>query len=153
MADQFSKYPTNIILGQPFVLAKVKCYFYLWVNMLRSMFVISGSSLYPGFIIERVNCILTRTIVRTATFYGIFIVPTYVHVLCCSITYTPSLECLCINIGQLYLHFNMRIILSLFLQLLICWIDMQNTMLFNNVSFGQILWVTVLTVQGGYGPV
>ena len=28
MADQFSKCPTNIILGQPFVLAKVKCYFY-----------------------------------------------------------------------------------------------------------------------------
>jgi hypothetical protein len=28
MADQSSKCPTNIILGQPFVLAKVKCHFY-----------------------------------------------------------------------------------------------------------------------------
>jgi hypothetical protein len=28
MADQFSECPINIILGQPFVLAKVKCYFY-----------------------------------------------------------------------------------------------------------------------------
>ena len=27
MADQSSKCPTNIILGQPFVLLKVKCYF------------------------------------------------------------------------------------------------------------------------------
>ena len=35
--------------------------------ILRSMFVISGSSLYPGFIIERFNCIVGELVLYNVT--------------------------------------------------------------------------------------
>ena len=47
--------------------------------ILRSMFVISGSSLYPGFIIERFNCSMYHVLVCTSMYTRTYVAMVYVH--------------------------------------------------------------------------
>ena len=94
MADQSSKGPTNIILDQPFVLAKVKCYFYRCIHTSvycathkahRIYNTVHNSSLY--------HCV-------------IFLFPTVINASAYRLSPNYTVEVVAINSSALYVFFS-----------------------------------------------